>query len=109
MTEFIVTDKARNRIEHLLSDEPAGTYFRIAVLGGGCSGFQYKFDLDQSELQEDDRQYGSEKSPVVVDTTSLDLMEGSQLDYKEQMVGSTFEINNPNAESNCGCGNSFAL
>lgn len=107
---FNVTHSASNRIAELLADEPSKeTYFRIAVLGGGCSGFQYKFDLDDTSLSEEDQLLEQGGARVVIDTTSLELLKGSTLDYTQELVGSAFAITNPNATSGCGCGNSFAI
>ena len=104
-----VTDSASAQISTLLADEPEGTVFRISVLGGGCSGFQYNFDLDTNGAQPDDLVVTKNNATVAVDEVSLGLMEGSVLDYVVQMVGSAFEIRNPNATAGCGCGNSFSV
>ena len=103
---FGVSPAASARICYLLSDEPAGSYFRISVLGGGCSGFQYHFDLDASALSEEDRRIDTN---VVIDDVSLDLLKGSIIDYVELLGSAGFEIRNPNATAKCGCGNSFAM
>ncbi len=104
-----LSDSAAKRIAFLLEDEPTGTYFRIAVEGGGCSGFQYRFDFDAAALAEDDLEIEKEGAKVVIDTTSLELVEGSELDFTTELVGSAFALKNPQAVSGCGCGNSFAL
>ena len=104
-----MSDSAAKRIAHLLTDEPNGTYFRIAVEGGGCSGFQYRFDFDASALADDDLSVEKDGATIVIDTTSLELVEGSELDFTTELVGSAFALKNPQAASGCGCGNSFAL
>lgn len=104
-----LSDSATKRIAHLLKDEPTGTYFRIAVEGGGCSGFQYRFDFDASPLGEEDMEIDKDGAKVVIDTTSHELVAGSELDFTQELVGSAFALKNPNAASGCGCGNSFAL
>ena len=87
--------------------QPEG-YLRLRVDGGGCSGFQYKFELD-TEDQEDDIVFEKSGAKLVIDETSLDLVRGSTIDFVEEMISSSFQVvNNPNSESNCGCGASFA-
>ena len=109
MTDFTVSESASKRIAHLLATEPSGTRLRVAVEGGGCSGFQYHYDFTQSPLAEDDRLFGTPDAPVIVDTTSLEYISGSMLDYVETLGAAAFEIKNPNAKASCGCGNSFTV
>ena len=106
---FSVSDSAAARIAHLLSDEPEGSRLRVAVEGGGCSGFQYHYDFDAKPLNADDQLFGPENAPVVVDTTSLEFIKGSMLDYVETLGAAAFDIKNPNAKASCGCGNSFSV
>lgn len=106
---FTVTDAAKARIRHILVGEPAGSRLRISVLGGGCSGFQYHFDLDATPPAADDLQYGDADAPVIIDETSLGLLNGSMLDFVESLGSAAFEIKNPNAKASCGCGNSFTV
>jgi iron-sulfur cluster insertion protein len=102
---FQITDNAVNRVSHLLASEnQPGLKLRISVLGGGCSGFQYKYEFDKN-LGEDDIVFGS----VVIDEMSLGLIEGSMLDYVEDLGSAGFEIKNPKATARCGCGNSFSI
>jgi iron-sulfur cluster assembly accessory protein len=108
-TDFIVSPSAQTRIATLLATEPAGSYLRVAVEGGGCSGFQYKFDFDSQPAAQDDARFGTAESLVVVDGVSLGFLAGSMLDYVETLGASSFEIKNPNAKSSCGCGNSFSV
>ncbi len=102
---FSLSSSAIARIAKLLHDEPPGSYLRIAVLGGGCSGFQYNFTFDNAPLAEDDVSVAN----AVVDTTSLELMQNAMLDYVEHLGGAAFEIKNPQAVAGCGCGNSFSV
>jgi iron-sulfur cluster insertion protein len=105
----IVTESAAKRIATLMSREGNPDLFlRVAVLGGGCSGFQYTFNFDDART-EDDLVIARDGAVVVIDSTSLDLLRGSQIDFVEDMVGSAFAIKNPNASSSCGCGNSFSV
>jgi iron-sulfur cluster insertion protein len=105
----VVTDSAARRIATLMGRETNPEVFlRVAVLGGGCSGFQYTFNFDDART-EDDMVIAKDGAVVVIDSTSLDLLRGSQIDFVEDMVGSAFAIKNPNATSSCGCGNSFSV
>lgn len=106
---FSVSESAVARIAHLLKSEPAGTRLRVAVDGGGCSGFQYRYDFVQSGPAADDKLFGTESAPVLVDETSLEFLKDAVLDYIERMDSAAFEITNPNAKSSCGCGNSFSV
>ncbi len=105
---FSVTENAIKRIEYLLQDEPQNSFLRIQVDGGGCNGFRYKFDFD-TNLNSEDKIFGNDKVKVVLDETSLSMLEGSQFDFVETLTASNFEIKNPNATSSCGCGNSFSV
>ena len=108
-TPVAVSDSAARRIAHLMTKETApGLFLRVAVLGGGCSGFQYSFAFDDAQA-EDDTVIEKNGAKVVIDSTSLDLLKGSEIDFVEDMVGAAFAIRNPNATSNCGCGNSFSV
>lgn len=110
MTEpFTISPAASARIAHLLKTEPAGTRLRVAVEGGGCSGFQYKFDFDPAAPSADDLLLGTPSAPVVVDAMSLGFISGAMLDYVETLGAAAFEIKNPNAKASCGCGNSFSV
>ena len=107
---FSLTDKAVNRLLELISTEPKkqNLRLRISISGGGCSGFQYHFTLDHHQ-DEDDLVFGSHNAEVVIDKISLGLLDGSVLDYTEDMASSTFVIRNPNVTASCGCGNSFSV
>ena len=105
---FGVTENAAKRIAFLASKEPKPVMMRVAVLGGGCSGFQYNFSFEEAR-NEDDLVIEHDGAAVLVDATSLEFLKGSQLDYVEEMVGAAFQVTNPNATSSCGCGNSFSV
>jgi iron-sulfur cluster assembly accessory protein len=103
-----VSERAARRIARILEAEPHGSMLRISVEGGGCSGFQYRFAFDTAR-NPDDVAVTSQGATVLVDETSLELMGGAELDYVEDLIGSAFKINNPNAVAACGCGTSFTV
>ena len=102
--EIKFTDKAIKQINHLLSKKEKGSYFRIAIKGGGCSGFQYNFSFDDKEQVDDLRHQN-----ILIDKTSADLLKGSEVDYADELIGETFKISNPQSKSSCGCCVSFSL
>ncbi len=106
--KFGLTESAAERIKLMLLDEPEGSFFRVAVLGGGCSGFQYDFSIDGTK-QADDCIFVSHGVEVVIDEMSLELIDTAELDYKQDLMGSYFAVNNPNATASCGCGTSFSV
>jgi iron-sulfur cluster assembly accessory protein len=106
--EFTITDNAINQIKNILLNEPQGTFFRIVVKGGGCSGFSYEFKIDTLAL-DGDIIYPCGDYRLVIDNTSIVFIKGSVFDYITQMIGSGFDIRNPNAKSACGCGISFSI
>jgi iron-sulfur cluster insertion protein len=106
-----ITERAARRIAQLMAAERAQgkePAFRVHVNGGGCSGYQYGFVLDAA-INADDSVFTRDGVRVVVDETSLDLLAGAELDWVETLAGSSFQINNPNAASACGCGSSFSV
>jgi iron-sulfur cluster insertion protein len=106
---IIITDSAAQRIAALKAQEEAeGAFLRIAVSGGGCSGFQYGLTFDE-ETNTDDIVFEHGGVRVVVDDVSLDLLNGAEVDFVEDLMGASFQIRNPNAASSCGCGNSFSI
>lgn len=107
-TRFSLSPAAARRIGEMLASEPGGSFFRLAVNGGGCSGFQYDFSID-TERGDDDMVFTSHDVEVVVDEMSLELVENSQLDYVQDLMGAYFAVNNPNATASCGCGTSFSV
>ena len=107
--ELVISDAAAARIVKLAAQEAQpDTMLRITISGGGCSGFQYGFSLD-NVVNEDDRVFENDGARVVVDEISLDLLGGAMLDFVEDLSGASFQISNPNASSSCGCGTSFAI
>lgn len=107
-TNFTVSDSAAKRIAFLLESEEDNSHLRIAVDGGGCNGFQYKFDFDTA-INDDDIKIEKDGATVVIDETSLELVNGSEINYVTGLGSEHFEIKNPNASSSCGCGNSFSV
>lgn len=105
---LIITLNAAKRISDIIASEPSGTFFRVAVEGGGCSGFKYKFDLTR-EMNKDDIVIESQGARILVDTTSLGFLSGSQIDFIDDLMGASFQVKNPLASSSCGCGTSFSL
>lgn len=107
--EVHLTESAAKRINALKAlDGKEGLMLRLAVSGGGCSGFSYGFSLDD-QRREDDHLFEDYGVTLVVDDTSLDLLAGSTVDYVEELIGASFTVKNPNASSTCGCGSSFAV
>ncbi len=102
--EIKFTDKALKQIDILLSKRDKGSFFRIAIKGGGCSGFQYEFTFDNSRTDED-----LNYKNILIDKTSADLLKGSEVDFVNELIGSQFKISNPQSKSSCGCGVSFSL
>ena len=105
---FSVSDRAAERVAEIVASQGRPAALRVAVLAGGCSGFQYKFELDEA-AQPDDLVVEQAGARIVVDPASLDLLGGSQLDYTDALMGAHFTVRNPNATSACGCGTSFAI
>jgi iron-sulfur cluster insertion protein len=105
---FGLSKSAATRIKQLLDSEPAGSFFRVAVLGGGCSGFQYDFSIDKNR-HDDDLVFVDHDVEVVVDEMSLELIDHAELDYVQDLMGSYFAVTNPNATASCGCGTSFSI
>ena len=102
--EIKFTDKALKQINALLSKKDKGSFFRIAIKGGGCSGFQYEFTFDQTKAN-DDLIFNN----ILIDKQSADLLKGSEVDYVSELIGEHFKITNPQTKSSCGCGVSFSL
>ena len=108
MEQFALTERAAARIAEIVAAEGREAALRVAVLAGGCSGFQYRFELDEAP-QDDDLVIERAGAKVLVDPASLDLLAGSELDYTDELMGSHFAVRNPNAKSACGCGTSFSV
>ncbi len=103
-----MTDRAARQISRILGREPPGTMLRVSVEGGGCSGFQYKFDVDRMQSAEDIAII-REDVTVLIDQVSLAYLAGSEIDFVEDLIGAAFRINNPQATASCGCGTSFSI
>jgi iron-sulfur cluster insertion protein len=104
-----LSESAAQRIAFLIEqDGGKGKLFRVAISGGGCNGFQTEFSLDD-KVAEDDQVFAEKGVQVVIDAMSLDLIRGSELDFVNELIGSYFSLNNPNAKTTCGCGSSFAV
>ena len=102
--EINFSKKAVEKINQLIAKKPLGTFFRIAVKGGGCSGFKYDFSFD-SKIDKNDLK----QENIVIDKSSLDLLKGSKVDFSEELIGNSFKITNPKTKSSCGCGISFSF
>ena len=98
------TESATKEIERIILEKAKKTYFRISVQGGGCSGFKYNFSFDD-KVKPDDKVFNK----TVVDKNSLKIIDGSTVDFKKELIGNSFVINNPKANSSCGCGLSFSV
>ena len=109
MTDSVtVSDRAARRIGDILKAEPAGTMLRVSVEGGGCSGFQYKFDMERAKA-EDDLVIARDGAVVLIDPVTVGFMAGSEIDFVDDLIGASFKVTNPLAKASCGCGTSFAL
>jgi len=106
--DLTITDRAAQRIGEILKTEPSGAMLRLSVLGGGCSGFQYKFDVER-EAAGDDVSIVRDGVTMVVDPVSLQYLAGSEVDFVDDLIGASFKVNNPKAKAACGCGTSFSL
>ena len=104
----VMTERAARRIGQILKSEPAGSMLRVSVEGGGCSGFQYRFDFVGAKAN-DDIVVARDGVTVLVDPVSAQYMAGAEIDYVDDLIGSSFKINNPVATSSCGCGTSFSV
>ena len=103
-----VTDAVFTQLSAILASEGSEKMLRVAVLGGGCSGFQYKFDLETT-VNDDDVVIEKDGARVVIDSVSQPFLDGAVIDYKDELIGAHFAIDNPNATSSCGCGTSFSM
>jgi iron-sulfur cluster assembly accessory protein len=103
-----VSARAARRIGEILQGEPAGAMLRVSVEGGGCSGFQYKFDIDRAKA-DDDIVIAQDGATVLIDPVSLNYMAGAEIDFVDDLIGTSFRVNNPKATASCGCGTSFTV
>jgi len=107
-TDVTLSPSAAKRIQAIGAREGRPVMLRVAVEGGGCSGFQYLFDL-VDEVQPDDLKVERDGAAALVDVVSLALLKGAEIDYVDELAGAEFRIRNPNAKSSCGCGVSFSI
>ena len=107
--EVVLTERAAKRINRIVSKEEPGTVLRISVAGGGCSGFQYEYNLVREEPTEDDIVLTRDGATVLIDSMSLEFMGGAEIDFVDDLIGQSFQIRNPNVVASCGCGTSFAV
>jgi len=107
-TAIVLTDSAARRISEIAAAETHNKLLRVSVEGGGCSGFQYKFDL-VSDSEPDDLVIERDGAKVLIDPVSITYMAGSEIDFVDDLIGASFKINNPNATAGCGCGTSFSI
>jgi len=103
-----ISENAVRKIKDIMSDEPSTSRLRVFVQGGGCSGFQYGFTIDDQK-NEDDFEIEAGGLSVLVDSMSSQYLQGAEIDYVESLAGSQFSIKNPNAQATCGCGSSFSI
>ena len=107
-TNVNLTESAAQRIREIAAGEASNKLFRVSVEGGGCSGFQYKFDMVGAR-EADDFVIERAGAQLLIDPVSLDYLKGSEIDFVDDLMGASFRIRNPNAQSSCGCGTSFSL
>ena len=108
MTDVSVSARAAQRIGEILKGEAAGAMLRVSVEGGGCSGFQYKFDIEHAKAN-DDVEVARDGAVVLIDPVSLKYLAGSEIDFVDDLIGASFKVANPNATASCGCGTSFSI
>ena len=102
--EVLFTEKAIGQVKKLIASKKLGTYFRISVKGGGCSGFKYDFSFDENVSDDD-----MSSNNIVIDKKSLEILKGSKIDFVSELIGDSFKISNPQTKSSCGCGISFSI
>ena len=103
-----ISENAIKKIKDVSNKSKSNKFFRISVTGGGCQGFSYKFNFE-NHIQNDDKVFNFSEVKILIDETSLNFLDGSKLDYIEDMMGSYFKMSNPQATSTCGCGTSFSV
>ncbi|MBM6596112.1 iron-sulfur cluster insertion protein ErpA [Microvirga pudoricolor] len=108
MSTIILTERAARRINEIMTSEAEGSMLRISVNGGGCSGFQYAFDVEKTQ-QDEDLRIEKDGASVLIDEVSVQYMDGAVIDFVDDLMGQSFKIENPLATAACGCGTSFSL
>lgn len=107
--DVVLTQNAGKRVAKILEKEPEGTILRIAVSGGGCSGFQYEYNLVPDDSGAEDVILEQPGAKVVIDSMSMEFMAGAEIDFVDDLIGQSFQIKNPNVVASCGCGTSFSV
>lgn len=107
-TPVTMSASAAKRINAILADQGDADFLRVSVEGGGCSGFSYKFDFGQ-DISEEDLMLERDGAKIAIDSVSLPFLEGSEIDFVDELIGAAFKIHNPNATASCGCGTSFSV
>ena len=107
-TPVTLSSSAAKRINAILSENGEADFLRVSVEGGGCSGFSYKFDFAK-RVDDEDLIVERDGAKVAIDSVSLPFLEGSEIDFVDELIGASFKIHNPNATANCGCGTSFSI
>lgn len=107
-TDLTLSENAARRIKTIAASEGRPLMLRVAVDGGGCSGFQYRFDLVET-VEDDDLKVERDGAAALVDVVSMALLKGSEIDFVDELAGAEFRVRNPNAKSSCGCGVSFSI
>src|ERR1700693_3523625 len=108
MDNVTVSERAARQIGEILPREPPGAMLRVSVEGGGCSGFQYKFDIERAQA-DDDMVIARDSAGVLLDPASVPFLAGSEVDFVDDLIGASFRVVNPNATASCGCGTSFSI
>lgn len=108
MSDVTLSPSAAKRINAILAKQSGKDFLRVSVEGGGCSGFSYKFDLEDTQ-NDDDVVVELDGARVLIDEMSMEFLRGSEIDFSTELIGAAFKINNPNATAACGCGTSFSL
>jgi iron-sulfur cluster assembly accessory protein len=108
-TDVVLTDRAAKRIGRILAKQAPGTVLRIVVAGGGCSGFQYEYNLVKETPDADDTVLEKDGAKVLIDSLSREFLGGAEIDFVDDLIGQSFQIKNPNAVASCGCGTSFSV
>ena len=101
-----ITDSAQKKLQEIMKEEPAGSKLRMYIQGGGCSGFSYGFSIE-TEQNEDDFIIEAGSTKIMIDSMSSQYLQGAEVDFTDDLMGSNFKIRNPNAQTTCGCGSSF--
>jgi iron-sulfur cluster assembly accessory protein len=104
-----VSESAMRRVAEILAGEPEKDALRISVIGGGCSGFSYNYELVSGGVEDGDIVFEADGARVIVDSVSLPYLEGSVVDFVDDLMGQSFQVRNPNAVASCGCGTSFSI